>query len=161
MALFIKFDGIDGEANDKDHKQWTDVQSFSWGMHKSGAGATGQTRRRGVATVEDVVLTKEFDKSSPKLAEAVLSGKVFPKVEIHNTTTYGDGARAVYLKYELKNVMVSSYQTSGATAGDAVPTDSFSLNFEEVKQTYVEYDAKGKKKGNVEFGWKVEEGEKA
>ena len=34
-------------------------------------------------------------------------------------------------------------------------------NFEEVKQTYVEYDAKGSKKGNVEFKWKVEEGEKA
>ena len=159
MALFIKFDGIEGEANDKDHKSWTDVLSFSWGMHKAGAGATGQTRRRGVATVEDVSLMKEFDKSSPKLAEAVLSGKIFPKVEIHNTATYGD-ARATYLKYELKNVMVSSYQTSGATSGDAVPTDSFSLNFEEVKQTYVQYDAKGSKKGNVEFTWKVEEGDK-
>ena len=159
MALFIKFDGVDGEANDKDHKQWTDVLSFSWGLHKAGAGATGQTRRRGVATVEDVVCTKEFDKSSPKLAEAVLSGKVFPKVEIHNTATYGE-SRATYLKYELKNVMVSSYQTAGAGGGDAVPTDSFSLNFEEVKQTYVEYDAKGGKKGNVEMTWKVEEGTK-
>ena len=57
--------------------------------------------------------------------------------------------------------MVSSMNTSAAGHGDAVPTDSFSLNFEEVKQTYVEYDAKGGKKGNVEFGWKVEEGEKA
>jgi type VI secretion system Hcp family effector len=159
MALFIKFDGVDGEANDKDHKNWTDVQSFSWGLHKAGAGATGQTRRRGVATVEDVVLTKEFDKSSPKLAEAVLSGKVFPKVEIHSTATYGE-ARATYLKYELKNVMVSSYQTSGASSGDALPTESLSLNFEEVKQTYVEYDAKGGKKGNVEMTWKVEEGTK-
>jgi len=30
-----------------------------------------------------------------------------------------------------------------------------------VKQTYVQYDAKGAKLGNVEMGWKVEEGEKA
>jgi len=160
MALFIKFDGIDGEANDKDHKGWTDLQSFSWGLHKAGAGATGQTRRRGVVTVEDVVCTKEYDKSSPKLAEAICLGKVFPKVEIHDSTTYGDGNRAVFLKYELKNVMVSSMNTSAAGGGDAVPTDSFSLNFEEVKQTYVEYDAKGGKKGNVEMTWKVEEGTK-
>jgi len=106
MALFIKFDGVDGEAQDKDHKSWSDILAFSWGIHKAGAGATGQTRRRGVATVEDVVVTKEYDKSSVKLAESVLSGKIFPKVEIHNTATYGEG-RATFLKYELKNVMVS------------------------------------------------------
>jgi type VI secretion system secreted protein Hcp len=160
MALFIKFDGIDGECKDKDHKSWSDILSFSWGLHKAGAGATGQTRRRGVATVEDVVCTKEYDKSSPKLAEAVCLGKIFPKVEIHNTTTYGDGNRAVFMKYELKNVMVSSHNVSAAGHGDAVPTEQMSLNFEEVKQTYVEYDAKGGKKGNVEMTWKVEEGTK-
>ena len=159
MALFIKFDGIEGEAKDKDHKGWTDLLSFSWGIHKAGADQTGQTRRRGAATVEDVHCTKELEKSSPKLAEAVCSGKVFPKVEIHNTATYGD-ARATYLKYELKNVSVTSYNVGGASGGDAVPTESLSLNFEEVKNTYVEYDAKGSKKGNVEMGWKVEEGTK-
>jgi len=161
MALFIKFDGVDGEANDKDHKAWSNLLSFSWGLHKAGAGATGTTRRRGVVTVEDVVVSKEYDKSSPKLAESVCLGKIFPKVEIHDTTTYGDGNRAVFLKYELKNVMVSSHNVSAAGGGDAVPHENLSLNFEEVKQTYVEYDAKGAKKGNVEMNWKVEEGSKA
>jgi type VI secretion system secreted protein Hcp len=160
MALFIKFDGIDGECQDKDHKSWSDLLSFTWGLHKAGAGATGQTRRRGVVTVEDVVVTKELDKASPKLAEAVCVGKIFPKVEIHDTTTYGEGARATFLKYELKNVMVSSHNISAAGGGDAVPTETASLNFEVVKQTYTEYDQAGKKKGNVEMNWKVEEGEK-
>ena len=161
MALFIKFDGIDGEAQDKDHKGWSDVLSFSWGLHKAGSGATGQTRRRGVVTVEDVVCTKEYDKSSPKLAEAICTGKVFPKVEIHNTTTYGEGNRVVFLKYELKNVMVSAHDLNAAGSGDAVPTETVSLNFEEVKQTYVEYKQDGSKVGNIEMGWKVEEGDKA
>ena len=35
------------------------------------------------------------------------------------------------------------------------------MTFEEIKTTYTENDNKGKKKGNVEYGWKVEEGEKA
>ena len=159
MALFIKFDGIEGECNDKDHKGWSDVLSFSWGLHKAGAGATGQTRRRGVVTVEDVNISKEYDKSSVKLAEAVCMGKVFPKVEIHDTATYGE-ARAPFLKYELKNVMVSSHNVSAAGGGDAVPLESMSLNFEEVKQTYDQYDAKGSKKGSIEMTWKVEEGER-
>ena len=159
MALFIKFDGVDGECNDRDHKGWSDIMSFSWGLNKAGAGATGQTRRRGVATVQDVSCTKEYDKASPKLAESICTGKVFPKVEIHDTATYAEN-RATFLKYELKQVLVTSHQVSAAGGGDAVPLESFSLNFEEIKQTYVEYDAKCSKKGNVEMTWKVEEGEK-
>jgi len=35
-----------------------------------------------------------------------------------------------------------------------------SLNFEEIKVTYTECDpSTGKAKGNVEYSWKVEEGE--
>lgn len=161
MALFIKFDGIDGEANDKDHKAWCDVLSFSWGLQKAGVGSPGQSRRRGVVTVLDMIISKQMDKSSPKLAESICSGKIFPKVEIHDAATYGEGNRVVFLKYELKNVMVSSHQVSAAGGGDAVPQESLSLNFGEVKQTYVQYDAQGKKLGNVEMGWKVEEGDKA
>jgi len=33
------------------------------------------------------------------------------------------------------------------------------LNFEEIKVTYTENDSAGKSKGNVEYSWKVEEGE--
>ena len=159
MSLFIKFDGIDGEAKDKDHKQWSDLLSMSWGVSKAGGGATGQTRRRGVAVVEDMAITKEADKSSPKLAEAVVSGKVFPKVEIHNTATYGEG-RATFMKYELKNVAITMHSLGASGGGDAVPQETMSLNFEEVKMTYIEYDDKGSKKGNVEMSWKVEEGQK-
>ncbi|MBW2092594.1 MAG: type VI secretion system tube protein Hcp [Deltaproteobacteria bacterium] len=28
-AAYIKFDGVDGESQDKDHKDWIDVLSFS------------------------------------------------------------------------------------------------------------------------------------
>jgi type VI secretion system secreted protein Hcp len=157
MALFIKFDGVNGECNDANHQGWSDLLSMSWGLNQAGAGATGQTRRRGVVTVQDVAITKEFDLASLKLAEAVCSGKVFPKVEIHNTASYSD-ARATFLKYELKNVMVTSHQVSQAGGGDAVPTEMMTLNFEEVKQTYTQYSSAGSKQGDVEMNWKVEEG---
>lgn len=50
-AAYIKFDGVDGEALDKDHAGWSVLVSFSQGLHKPGGGATGSTRRRG-----DVIL---------------------------------------------------------------------------------------------------------
>jgi type VI protein secretion system component Hcp len=57
--------------------------------------------------------------------------------------------------------MVTSYSISGSAQGEDVPTEQFSLNFEEIKVTYTEQDkATGQPKGNVEYSWKVEEGTK-
>ena len=160
MAAFIKFDGVDGECTDKDHKNWSILESFSQAIHKPGGGQTGVTRRRGDVVLEDIMCSKQMDKSSPKLAEAICNGKVFPKVQIHVTASYTDGGRVTYYAYELKNVIVSSYQVSGSGQSESVPSDQFSLNFEEIKVTYTENDSQGKKKGNVEYSWKVEEGSK-
>jgi type VI secretion system secreted protein Hcp len=159
MAAYIKFEQMDGEAQDKDHKGWSDLLSFSQGLTQPGGGATGPTRRRGDVIVEDVQCVKELDKASPKIAEAVCKGKVFPKVEIHLTASYTDAGRQTYYAYEMKNVLVTSYNISGDGQSESVPTENFSLNFEEIKVTYTECDNQGKKKGNVEYSWKVEEGE--
>ena len=160
MAVFAKYDGIDGESKDDKHDKWIDILAIDWGMHKPGGGATGQSRRRGGAVVEDVTLTIEYEKASPKLQEKCLMGEIIPKLEIEQTSTYG-GARAVYLKYELKNVMITSISISGSGNDEAgPPTVVVGNNFEEVKVTYTEYDDEGSNKGNVETTWKVEKGAK-
>jgi len=159
MAAYIKFDGVDGEAQDKDHKNWSDLLSFSQGMTQPGGGSTGPTRRRGDVIVDDLMCVKELDKSSPKIAESVCKGKIFPKVEIHVTASTTDEGRKTYYAYELKNVMVTSYSIGGEGQAEAVPTENFTLNMEEFKVTYTETDRAGKTKGNVEYSWKVEEGE--
>ena len=157
MAAYIKFDGVDGEAQDKDHKKWSDLLSFNQGVTRPGGGATGATRRRGDVSLSDINCVKELDKASPKIAESVCKGKVYPKVEIHITSSYTDAGRVTYYAYELKNALVTNYDVSGS--GEDVPTENFSINFEEIKVTYTECDSKGKKKGNVEYTWKVEEAE--
>ncbi len=159
MAAYIKFDGVDGEAQDKDHKGWSDIASFSQGLHQPGGAATGATRRRGDVIMDDIAVSKELDKASPKISEAVCKGKVFPKVEIQLTASYTDAGRVTYYAYELKNVLVTSYNIGGSGQSEDVPMEDFSLNFEEIKVTYTEVDNTGKKKGNVEYSWKVEEGE--
>jgi len=159
MAAYIKFDGVDGEAQDKDHKGWSDIISFSQPMHQPGRASTGATRRRGDVVLEDIAITKELDKASPKLAESMCKGKVFPKVEIQLTASYTDAGRTTYYAYELKNVLVTRYMIGGSGQSEEVPTEEFGLNFEEIKVTYTECDNTGKKKGNVEYSWKVEEGE--
>ena len=157
MAAYIKFDGVEGESLHREHKNWSDLMSFSQMVHKPGAGGTGAARRRGSVMLEDLQCAKLLDKASPKIAESVCKGKVFPKVEIESTVSTTDAGQVCYYKYELKNVLVSSYSVSGGAQDK--PAENFSLNFEEIKVTYTEMDSKGKSKGNVEYAWKVEEDE--
>ena len=182
-SAYIKFEGIDGESQNEGHEGWSEIVSFSQGIHKPDSGATGSTRRRGDVVLEDIVLVKQLDKASPKLAEAICKGKVFPKVEIHLTgPSEGSTCSGTFYAYELTNVMITSYKVSGsnplayalvvpvpdvtmpsagpfiAQAVDA-PMEEMSLNFEEIKVTYTECDSSGMAKGNVEYSWKVEEAE--
>ena len=157
MAGFIKFDGIDGEAQEQNHKGWSNIDSFSQVIHKPGQG-TGQTRRRADVVLEDIQIVKELDKATPKIAEAVCKGKVFPKVEIHVSASYTDAGRVTYLAYELKHVQVVGYNINGMTQATDVIKENLMLNFEEIKVVYTENDEKGKKKGNIEYHWLVEAG---
>jgi type VI secretion system secreted protein Hcp len=158
MGVFAKYDGFDGESKDENHDKWIDVLSIDWGIHKPGSGTTGQSRRRGAAVVEDITLTMEYEKASPKLQEKCLKGEVIPLLEIEQTATYG-GARATYLRFELKNVMITSYQMNASGNDEAgPPTVTVGNNFEEIKVTYTEYDDAGSSAGNVETEFKVEKG---
>jgi type VI secretion system secreted protein Hcp len=159
MAVFAKYDGIDGESKDSNHDKWIDVLSIDWGSHKPGGGSTGQSRRRGGVVVEDMRLTMEYEKSTIKLLEKMNLGDVIPKLEIEQTANYG-GSRATYLKYEFTNVQVTGLDVSAVGNDDSPPTVSISNNFEEYKVTYTDYDDKGSKGGNAETTWKVEKGEK-
>jgi type VI secretion system Hcp family effector len=154
MAIFAKYDGIDGEATDAHHHRWVDILSLDWGAQRADAGATGQGRRRGSAVVEDMVLAFEYEKAAPKLLDRCLKGAVVPKLDIELTATSG-GARVTYLKYELKKVMVTSYRVSASgDDGAGPPTVIVANDFEELKVTYTEFDDTGAMVGNVETVYK-------
>ncbi len=156
-SMYIQISGIDGESTDEDHEDWIEVLAFSVGMSQPGGEATGPTRRRGDVTIEDIVVVKELDKASPKLMEKCANGEVIPSLVLE-VCHEAEGPSVTYYKYELKNVMVTSFNGEGSTY-DALPMETVTLNFEEIKITYTETDSEGKSKGNVEFTWKVEEAE--
>ena len=152
-AIYANFDGIDGESEATDHEKWIEVLAFGFDMHTPTEMMTGTSRRRGDVVFEDIKLVKKIDKATPKLQEALAAGKVYSTVEIHFMKMIGS-IEVTYLRYELKNVMVTSYLNTVDTCG--VAQDVLTLNFEEVKMTYTELDEDGSSKGNVEWTWKVE-----
>lgn len=158
-AGYIKIGDIKGESQDSEHKDWINLLSVSQSITRPmSSGATGSTRQRSSATFGDVVVVKEIDKSTPKLQESIATGQVYPRVELELTNPSTDSGGRPYLRWELTNVQITNYRVSGSVGGGAVPTESFSLNFEEIKVIYDEFGTDGTSKGKVEYTWKVEEG---
>ena len=40
--IYLKLDGLDGESLDEDHKDWIEVQNWSWGVDNPASFAVGQ-----------------------------------------------------------------------------------------------------------------------
>ena len=41
VAMYLKIEGVSGESKDAQHKEWTDIQSFSWGATQPGSMSVG------------------------------------------------------------------------------------------------------------------------
>jgi type VI secretion system secreted protein Hcp len=159
MAAFVKLGDIKGEATDQDHKEWILIQSMSASIHRSiPSGAKDQQRTKGETSLGDIELVRQLDKSSTKLQEACANGTFFKEVEIHLCTTVKN-KQEPYLKYKLKDVIVSSYGFHGDASGDPLPSEQVSLGYSEVEWTYVVVDPKtGDKKGDVAAKYNPAEG---
>ena len=146
IRMYLQITGIDGESTHIDHREWIDVLSFNMGMSQPWDGAYGI----GQIIMEDIALVKQVDKATPKLMEKCAKGEVIPSVVLElsvlGTETF------TFYKYELKNVIVSSFFSSG-NRGDNLPTETITLHFEWFKVTYTEKDATGNTKGTVELTW--------
>jgi type VI secretion system secreted protein Hcp len=150
-AVFAKYDGIDGESVDDDHKDWIDILSFGHSIfHESAPGSTRASTSR-----TDLILAKRIDKASPKLALASCTGQHFGKVELE--VTRSGPKPVVYLKIKLTDVTVSSYAMTAdqetSSDPDPVPTEEITLNYTRIEWTYIQYDKNGRPTGEITSSW--------
>jgi len=157
VDMFLKMDGVEGESTDKTHGKEIDVLSWSWGASQSGSMAAGGGGGAGKVSMQDLSITKHIDKSSPKLFEALATGKHLKEAKL--VLRSAGGSQVEYLVITLSDVLVSSYSTGGSS-GDDRPTESISLNFAQIKMSYVEQDTKGSAGAAVEFGWDIKANKK-
>jgi type VI secretion system secreted protein Hcp len=154
FAIYADFPGINGEVDDKNHIDWVEMLSFEFSMHKP-TSMTGSSRRRGDIVLEDIILTKYVDKSTPKLMEKTALGEVLSTVEIDIVKTVSEVPVSFY-HYTLENVIVTSYKSQGHTLEDAYPWDTLTLRYEEITVRYTQYDSSGGSMGNIEWNYNVE-----
>jgi len=146
VDMFLKIEGVDGESKDRAHGKEIDILSLSWStaIQSSRAGGAGK------ASIEDLSVTKYIDKATPKLFEALATGKHIAEAKIVVRSAGGNPVE--YLKYTLRDIMVSSYSTGGSS-GDDRPTESVSFSYSKVEIEYTELNPDGTPKQVIVQGW--------
>jgi type VI secretion system secreted protein Hcp len=136
MAIYLKYEGIDGEATEHGHKKWIEISSFQFGIGRSIHTRTGasQSREHSEPTVSEVTISKHLDHASPKLFVESCTGSKGKKVEIDIVTTGQESEIPVH--YTLEHTLISNYHVS--TGGDK-PMESLSLNFTKLEMKYTPY----------------------
>jgi type VI secretion system secreted protein Hcp len=137
MAIYLKMDGVDGDATHDQHKKWLTVDSFNMGVGRSISTRSGSTANREASepSVSEVVITKTADASSPKLFGEACTGKQSKKVVIDFVTTGSPGD--TYMQCTLTDTLVSAYSVS--SGGDR-PVENISLSFTKLEMKYIPYD---------------------
>jgi type VI secretion system secreted protein Hcp len=135
---FLQIDGIKGESQEDQHKDWIEVLSHNHGITQptsstksSSGGATTGASEHG-----DIFITKFVDISTPKLHEAVSTGKHFKKAAIELMRQSGD-SKVKYMTINLEEVTLSSMNSSG-NGGTDLPTETVGLNYGKIEWVYTQ-----------------------
>ena len=75
VDIFLKLEGIKGEAQDDKYKDEIDILAWSWGASQSGTTHSGSGAGAGKVNVQDLSLTKYIDKSSATIFQHCCNGK--------------------------------------------------------------------------------------
>jgi type VI secretion system secreted protein Hcp len=158
VDYFLKVDGIEGESLDSKHKNEIELSSWSWGETNSGSMAYGTGGGAGKVSMQDFHFTMLMNKASPKLFLACATGQHISKATL--TCRKAGEEQQEFFTATMSDILVSSYQTGGASHGEVIPTDQISINFSKIEYDYKAQDDKGKLGASIKAGWNVKENKK-
>lgn len=110
-AVYMQIPGIDGESEDTEHEGWIDLLSIKYLTESNES--------------EQILVTKNLDKSSPKITHAVSSGLIFKEVKIDLCDS-----QSCYEKIVLENVYLTGYSFSTSSGSSNGIVEEINLLFE-------------------------------
>lgn len=147
--MFLKVQGVTGEAGDADHKGEIDVVSWSWGMRAQSEGGLVSSKAR----YHDLQITKRFDRSSVTLMQFLGNHKLVDQALL--TVRKAGTTPLEYMKLELKKVRVRSLEAQ--TEGTEV-MERITLGFASFTVSYIPQSSTGAMGGGaVTFAADVEQ----
>ncbi len=139
VDMFVKLEGIKGEAGDPYGNYADHVQVLSWTFGMTQTGSAGDTSGAGTAkaNVHDLQFTKYIDFSTPNLMSYCCYGTPIPSAMlVCRKAGQKEGAPPLeYLKIELKDCMVTSVSAGGGVNEEKL-TEHITINFHSYHVTY-------------------------
>jgi type VI secretion system secreted protein Hcp len=154
VDMFLKLEGIKGEAQDKHHKDEIDVLAWSWGCSQSGTTHMGAGGGGGKVSIQDLSLTKYVDSASHALLKKVFTGTHITTATL--VVRKAGGTPLEYIVILMEDVMVTSVSTGGSGGEDKL-TENVTLNFSKVTYNYRPQNADGTGGADKTEGWDIAE----
>ena len=147
IDMFIKIGDIQGESTNAAHGGWIELESFSHGISAPSAAGAGGGRGAGKVTMEDLVLVKKIDKTTPLLNKACCRGEHLRKVQLECARP-SDGRVFLVITYE--DVLITGVSASGVAAGAATrPSETVKISFSRINWEFRPEDGSP----TVHAGW--------
>lgn len=130
-AVFVKYDGVDGESKDANHKNWIDVLAVT----KTPVNTDDDCNRQDTPDIQGIKITKRIDKSSTKLQEAACHGDHVGTLEIHAHEATHVKNNSFY-RYILERATVKNFEVTTMAlpnSGEVVPVEEVTFNYERIK----------------------------
>lgn len=153
VDFFLKIDGVDGESQDTTHKNEIQLESWSFAETNHGKAMIGEGMGAGKVDMGDFHFVMRTQKASPKLFLACANGEHIKKAVL--TCRKAGKQQQEYLKWTFTDLLISSFQTGGASQSDVVPLDQISFNFTEAQIDYKEQKADGTLGGAITTKYNV------
>jgi len=157
VDMFLKLDGIKGEAQDSKHKDTIDILAWSWGLSNATTGV-GAGHGAGKVNLQDLSFTHYVDNSTSKLLLTCCSGEHIKEGTLI-VRKAGGTAPVEYIKIKLSDILVSSVSTGGSGGEDRL-TENVTLSPAKIEFTYSTQDAKGAGKETTPFTWDFKQNKK-
>ena len=153
VDYFLKLDGIEGESKASKVPGSIDLESFSWGETQTGTHGSGGGGGAGKVQMQDFHFVMKASKASPKLMLACAEGEHIKKAVL--TCRKAGKEQQAFIEITMSDVLISSFQTSGSSHGDEIPSDQCSLNFSKIEYQYKDQKADGTLGGTTKAGYDV------
>lgn len=152
VDMFLKLNGIEGEAQDDKHAKEIDVLAWSWGASQSGTTHMGAGGGGGKANIQDLSFTHYIDSATHTLLQRTFDGKHIPDGTL--VVRKAGGTPLDYLIIKMTDVMVTSVSTGGSGGEDRL-TENVTLNFAKVEVDYIPQKPDGSGEAAKQAGWDI------
>ena len=152
-VILLQIKDLKGNCTIDGHSNEIILNSFQHGVALPMSMDPGNTERTaGRPMFTEMTFSKMTDQATPALYAACAEGKKLGDAILHIGRNEG-GAFMSLMKYTLTNALVSNISTAG---GGGIPSDSFSLNYTQIKSEFTQQNPDSTKKGTASFGWNLE-----